>query len=37
MELDFIVESLVGRKKEKKITDYLFCSKIRNAGGLVYP
>ncbi len=36
-KLNCVVENLVGRKKEKKRTNNLFCFTTRNARQFVYP
>ncbi len=36
-KLNCVVENLVGRRKEKKRTNFLFCFTMRNARQFVYP
>jgi hypothetical protein len=36
-KLNCVVENLVGRRKKKKRTNYLFCFTMRNVKQFVYP
>ncbi len=36
-KLNCVVENLVGKRKEREITTYLFCFTTRNARQFVYP